>query len=181
MRVTEHNTIAVSGATYPHGHRMDTGIGPISLRIGTRSQPQMIRVWKGKHALLAIEQPNDKDNFTFIKVLYLRNGVRKPSFVAGYVFHKAKQYRRPDNVVEVRIKKRYCDSFPHPIPIGKYTGSCMYDVDGGFAVFTLQAMTLRKEPEPQKPRTIITPGDKEYDQSIRDIKRAFPRANELER
>ena len=95
--------------------------------------------------------------------------------MAGRQFHKVRWYRRSDEVIETRLKRRLGNSLPHPVPIGKYEGSCMYNVDGEFAVFTLQAMTLRKEPEPSKPKTIITPGDAEYGLALRDAKKSLSR------
>jgi hypothetical protein len=55
----------------------------------------------------------------------------------------------------------------------------MYDML--FVLFTLQARTLRKEPGPVEPKVIITPGDAKYGESLRDIKRAFPRDDGLGR
>lgn len=179
MKVTEHNTIAIHGSVHPHGHTVENA-GPFSLRVGIKSQPDVVRYWDTKHVLVALTQEHEEDNFTLVHVLYLRSGTKKPSFVSGITFHKAKYYRRPDEVVEVRIKKRYADVLPHPVPVGKYTGSCMYDVGGAFAVLTLQAVTLTVEPKPQTPKVIITPGDVKYGQSLAEIKKAFPGANGLE-
>ena len=75
MKVTEHNTIACTGSLHPHGH-MQQNEGPWSLRIGTRSQPMVVRDWEGKQVLLSIEQPNEKDNFTLIQVMFLKGGQR---------------------------------------------------------------------------------------------------------
>lgn len=172
MKITEHNTLACSGSLQPRGHTQDH-VGPFELRVGCTFQPPIVEGWTAKHVLLAIEQPNEEDNFTLLRILLLRSGTKKPSFVSGCKFHNAKVYRRKDRMVEVRIKKRYTDSFPHPLPIGKYTGSCMYDVEGRFAFYTLQAMSHRKQPEAQKPKTIITPGDVEYDLTLKNAKRTL--------
>ena len=180
MKVTEHNTIACKASLHLHGHQQEHE-GPWSLRIGVKSQPIVVRDWEAKQVLLSIEQPNREDNFTLIRVMYLKSGRKKPSFVAGCKFHRARWHRRSDEVIEVRLKRKLGNSFQHPVPIGKYEGSCMYDVDGGFAVFTLQALTLRKEPEPSKPKTIITPGDKEYGLTLRDAKRALSRTDGMGR
>lgn len=175
--MTEFNTIACTASLHPHGHTQENE-GPWSLRIGIQSQPMPVRR-DTKQALLSIEQPNKDDNFTLLRVMFLKSGQRKPSCVGECTFHRARHYRRPGGVVEVRIKKRLGDSFPHPLPIGKYTGSCMYDADGGFAVFNLQARTLRKEAEPSQPRTIITPGDVAYNVALRDAKRTLSRVDGL--
>lgn len=176
MKVTEHNTMACRGSLQPRGHTQDH-VGPFELRIGSTFQTLIVERWTAKHVLLAIEQPNEEDNFTLLRVLFLRSGTMKPSFVAGCKFRNAKVYRRKDGMVEVRIKKRYTDSFPHPFPTGKYTGSCMYDVEGRFAFYTLQAMSHRRQPEARKPKTIITPGDTEYDLTLAHAKRTLRRSD----
>ncbi len=173
MKITEHNTVACTGSLHLHDHGRNPE-GPWSLRIGVVSQPGVVRDWHTKqYVLLNIEQPNEEDNFTLIRVVYLKSGQKKPSFVSGCKFHRARWHRKGDKVIEVRLRKRLDNSFPHPLPIGKYVGSCMYDVSGGFAVFTLQAMTLCKEAEPSKPKTIIIPGDTEYGLTLRDAKRSL--------
>ena len=172
MRVTEHNTIACTGSLHPHRHK-DQCEGPWFLRIGIRSQPMVVRDWKSRQVLLGIEQPNEQDNFTLIRVMFLKTGLKTPSFVAGVKFQRARWHRKGNEVIETRLKRKLGNSLPHPVPIGKYTGSCMYDGGGGFAVFTLQARTLRMEPEPSQPKTIITPGDAEYGFTLRDAERAL--------
>jgi hypothetical protein len=52
-------------------------------------------------------------------------------------------------------------------------------VDGGFAVFTLQATSLHKKPEPQKPKTIITPGDEEFNVTLANAQRTLSRVDGL--
>lgn len=179
MDVTEHNTIACNANLHPHKHRLQ-GQGPWNLRIGVRSQPTVIREWKSKKVYVSMEQTEEDTNFTIIRVMFLKGGHKKPSFVAGCDFKVARVYRRSDEVIEVRLKNRYTNSFPHPLPLGKYDGSCMYEADGGFAVFTLQAMTLRKEPKPPESKIIITPGDAEYGVTLRDAKKSFLRTDGME-
>jgi hypothetical protein len=185
VKVTEHNTIACRGDVRPEGHRENVS-GPWYLRIGTRSQPDIVKRWTTKsgdpdftQVYFCFEQTNKEDNFTLIRVMFLRGGTKKPSFVAGCTFHRTRIRKRPEEIIELRIKRRYGSSLPHPIPIGRYTGSCMYDVDGGFAVFTLQAVTLRAEPKPPEPKTIITPGDAEYDVTFRDAQKTLSRVDGL--
>ncbi len=105
MKLTEHNTIAVSGSLHPHGHTSQHD-GPWSLRIGIRSQPKVVHDWKGKQALLAIEQPNEQDNFTLIRVMLLKSGRRKPSFVAGCRFHRARWCRRSDAGIDMTSQRQ---------------------------------------------------------------------------
>ena len=174
MKITEHETMACQGSLHPHGHQREHE-GPWSLRIGVKSQPSIVRGWRFDGALVAIEQTREDTNFTLIWVLFLKGGQRKPSFVPIVPFRKARWYRKSSEMIEVRLKRKWSSSFPHPLPIGKYNGSCMYDASGRFAVFTLQAMTLRKEPGPSEPKVIITPGDKEYGLTLRDAKRTLSR------
>lgn len=180
MKVIDFNTIACTASLHPHGHKQEHE-GPWSLRVGVRGQPDVVRNWTGTTILLSIEQPNDKDNFTLIRVMFLRSGRMKPLIVLGCTFHRAKWRRRPDDMIEMRLKRKLGKSFQHPVPIGKYDGSCMYDADGGFAVFNLQAMTLCKEAEPSGPKTIIIPGDPAYNVALRDAKRTFSRTDGLGR
>lgn len=174
MKATEHNTVAITGRVHPHGHR-DKDTGPFDLRIGIKSQPEVLQKWNPKMVLLSVEQPHDQDNFTLIRVLYLQGGATKPPIVSGCTFHRARQSRRRGNEIQVQIKRRYCNSFPHPLPTCRYVGTCMYDVDGKFVVLSLQAVSLRKEPEPQKPKTILTPGDREYDLTLSDAQKSLSR------
>ena len=178
MKETNFNTITCTASLHPHGHKQQHE-GPWSLRVGVKGQPMVVRDWEGTTVLLSVEQPNKEDNFTLIRVMFLRSGRTKPSLVAGSPFHRAKWYRRPGDVIEMRLKRKLGNSFSHPVPIGKYDGSCMYDADGGFAVFNLQAVTLRTEAKPSEPKTIITPGDENYNVTLRDAQRALSRADEL--
>jgi hypothetical protein len=169
--------MAASASLQLQGHTRETE-GPWNLRIAPKFQPPIIQGWTAKQVFLSMEQPNKDDNFTLIRVLYLR-GVKKPSLVAGLTFRRARWRRRPQGGVEVRIKKRYGNSFPHPLPLGRYTGTCMYDMEEGFGVFTFQAITLRREPKPQEPKVIITPGDRGFNESLRNAKRTLSRTHGL--
>ncbi|KKN58744.1 hypothetical protein LCGC14_0549230 [marine sediment metagenome] len=179
MRLTEHDMQACSGSLHPQGHTQDH-VGPFNLRIGSTAQSPIVERWKAKHVLLSIEQPNESLNFTLVHLLFLRKGTPKPSFTYGYKFHNAKVYRRKSGEIEVRIKKRYSDSFPHPFPLGKYLGTCWCDLTAQglpagcrFAFYSFQASSHRKQPEVQKPKTIITPGDIEYGLTLAHAKKTF--------
>ncbi len=178
MKATQFNTITCTASLHSHGHAQ-AHEGPWSMRVGVKGQPMVVRDWEGTTVLLSVEQPNKEDNFTLIRIMFLRSGRQKPSLVTGTVFHRAKWYRRPGDVIEMRLKRKLGKSFKHPVPIGKYDGTCMYDVDGGFAVFNLQATTLRTEAKPSEPKVIITPGDENYNVTLRDAKRALSRTDEL--
>lgn len=172
MGTSEFNTIACTASLHLHGHRYEHE-GPWSLRIGVRGQPDIVNNWDSKTILLSIEQPNKEDNFTLIRAMFLRSGRTKPSIVRGCTFHRVRWYRRPDDVIDIRLKRKLGKLVPHPIPIGKYDGSCFYDAAGGFTVFNLQAMTLHQDVKPSTPKTIITPGDQDYNVTLRDAKRTL--------
>jgi hypothetical protein len=172
MKVTEHKTEAVHGRVWPHSKK---GIhGPHDIHLGIRSQPPIVREWPDKYPVLVhLDQPNNLDNFTMIRVLFMKPGTRTPSLVAGLRFHRIKQYRRKGDELKIRIRTRLTRTLPHPMPVGQYTGTVIYDDAGKFAVLTLQASTLKKEPEPSTPKTIITPGDAEYHDTLADAKRTL--------
>ena len=178
MKATDHNTMAAQGRLHPHGHTIEN-IGPFSLRIGIRSQPYLVQKWAAKTVSVGIEQPQEETNFTILRVLFLPPGRRTPWVVKGVSMKRARLYRKKDGTVEVRLRKRWTDALAHPLPRGQYTGNCIYDVEGGFAVFTLQATSLRKEPEPQKPKTIITPGDDKFNVTLANAQRTLSRVDGL--
>jgi len=179
VETTEHNTMAATANVWPHKHR-DKTVGPYDVRIGSRSQPDIVRAWSTKFVRVGIEQTEEDTNFTLLRVVFLKQGRKMPWVVAGVPLKRVRLYRRKSGEVSVRTRKRMTDKLTHPLPTGRYVGSCIYDVDGGFAVFTLQALTLKKEGEVRKPKTIITPGDPEYGKSLAELERAFPRPHGLD-
>jgi len=180
VKSTKYDTMKVSGRLHPHGHRQKME-GPWSFQIGRRSQPVFIQSWETQDVLISMHQPSETENLTILYVLYLRNGVRKPSFASGVTFHRAREYRRPGGDIEVRVKKRYGNLFQHPLPIGRYQGTCIYSNDSRtFGFYTFQASTLKVEPKPATPKVIITPGDEGFHESLRNAKRTLSRDDGLE-
>lgn len=172
MRVTEYQTKVVYGSVWPRDGKGPHG--PHNVRFGVKAQPDIVKNWPDKQPVsITIEQPNEDDNFTIIRVMFLKPGTPTPSFVKGVKFKKVRQYRNRGGGLEVRIKVRYTNSLPHPLPTGRYVGTSMYDDAGKFAVLTLQAGTLRKAPEPSKPKTIITPDDPEFHESLKRAKKTL--------
>ena len=163
--------IQVRGSVKPHRHT-DKMCGPHLFMLGKQSQPPLVAKWKGK-VLLCIEQPNDDDNFSLLRILFLRPGISKPK----YKFHRASFHRKKDGTAAIYIKKRYTDTLAHPLPVGPYLGTCV--TRDGVANYTFQATTLGRAPEPSKPKTIITPGDVEYDLTLANTKRTLSRADGL--
>lgn len=170
MKVIDYQTEVVRGNVWPeHGPGPH---GPHIVRFGVRMQPPIIKGWvKGRPVSFSIEQPNEEDNFTMIRLLFLKGGTSIPSAAKGIKFKNLSQFRNKGGGMRVRIKVRYTNSLPHPVPTGTYIGSMFYDLDNTFAFLTLQAGTLRKEPEPSKPKVIITPGDIGFNESIAAAKR----------
>lgn len=171
-------TMACKGSLHPHGHTKEHE-GPWSLRIGVKSQPVVIRDWKSKTVLLSIQQPNKEDNFTLIRVMYLKSGTRKPTVVSGCKFHRARWCLKNDGTLEVKLKKKFGNSLLHPVPIGKYDGWCAYDTNNTFVVFAFQAVTLKTAPESSS--VILTPGDTEYGVTLKNAEKSFSRNDGVDR
>jgi len=176
----EYKTEAVSAHLWPHDHRSKTG-GPWTLHIGVKYQPDTVKKWESRRVYFSMDQPEQDTNFTMMWVMYLRGGRAKPDLVRGLTFHNARQYSRKTGAREIRIRGRYGNSFPHPVPLGVYTGTCMYDPDGGMAVYTFQAVTLKKEPEKSEPKLILTPGDEEFHGTLAEASRTLGRKDGLGR
>ena len=152
------NPKQVRGSVKPHQHT-DKMCGPHLFMLGKQSQPPIVTKWKGK-VLVGIEQPYEDNNFSLIRILFLCPGIAKPD----YQYHKAAFNRKKDGTVAIYLKKRYTDTLPHPLPVGPYIGTCI--IGDGVANYTFQASTLTKMAEPSKPKTIITPGDVDYDLTL---------------
>ena len=165
------NPKQVRGSVKPHRH---TGkmCGPHLFMLGKQSQPPIVTKWKGK-VRIHIEQPHEDNNFSLIRILFLRPGTSKPP----YKYHKAAFNRKKDGTVAIYLKKRYTDTLPHPLPVGPYVGTCV--IGDGTTHYTFQASTLNKTAEPSKPKTIITPGDVEYDLTLARAKRTLSRTDGL--
>lgn len=171
MKVTDYQTQVVYGNVWPHDKRGSHG--PHDVRLATRWLPEIVQKWTGSWVSFNVEQPNEQDNFTILRFMFLKPGTRTPGIVKGLKFRRVRQYRIRGGGLKMSIKIRYTHSLPHPMPKGRYTGTVMYDDAQKFAVVTLQAVTLRKEPEPSQPKTIITPGDPRYYESLTEAKRAL--------
>ena len=168
----DYNTIAVRGRIHPFRHTNEHS-GPYVLRIGTRSQVDFVKGWAGKTVFILISQPNEEDNFSLVQVLYLKGGARRPAFIEGDYCRTLHKRMAGTGEIYVRIRKRLSNSFPHPLPTGKYIGQCRYDAEGTFALISLQARSLRKASERSELKIIMTPGDSGFDDTVRDIKKSI--------
>lgn len=173
--MSEYETEVVKASVQPHDHR-GTG-GPHDIQIGVRAQCPLMKWWKkGTPVLLEMEQLYPENNFTLIRVLFLKSGAKKPWFLERpfkRVFKRASLRRRYEGDLRVSIKARYSKALDHPLPVGGYVGTVKYDAEETFALLCLQAMTLRKEPEASKPKLIITPDDPRYHESLRRAKKTL--------
>lgn len=163
-------TELVMANVWPHGGRGPHG--PHDMRIAFKNQIAIVQSWPSKRSVLfSIDQPNEDDNFTLLRVLFLRSGTRTPESVRGVTFKNARQYGKKEGGLKVSIKTRYSSLLLHPLPTGPYQGTVVYDEDNSFALITVQAMTLKKEPEPSKPKIIVTPDDPRFYESTATVKR----------
>ena len=167
-------TQEIRASVHPHGHTAEFG-GPVDVNIGVRSQPALLRDWDTKQKpRFLIEQPDTGSNLTLIRVIFGAGGGDQSHWHSANVYRKNNVQRQavapsgkhvdidPGGLIVVAIKGRYTNGLPHPLPIGKYQGTC--DEGDGWVLFTLQARTLVARPT-QKPRSnLILPGDTAYDE-----------------
>lgn len=166
----------IKASVWPHGHSQEFG-GPVDVAIGVKCQPVVLRTWDMKDKpQFRIEQPDPDSNLTLIRIAF------------GYdtsidKWHKGNVYRKqnirrqveteqgptdidPGGVIVVAIKGRYTNQLAHPLPIGKYMGTC--EEGGGWVLFTLQARTLVRQNVTQK-KNILTPGDFEFQETLNGV------------
>jgi len=170
MKVTDYQTDLIQANVWPHDGKGPHG--PHDIRISFKTVPSIVEEWaKGRPVGLSVDQPNDDDNFTLFRVLFRKGGTPSPSMVTGVSFRNCKCYKKGGKKLKVSVKVRYTNSLPHPVPTGPYQGTVLYDSNDTFALLTMQAGTLRKEPEPSKPKIIVTPEDPGFHESLSRIKR----------
>ena len=127
-------------SVHPHRHTNEMG-GPLDLKIGYRSQPSIVRDWPKKRAIrIQLIQPDERTNLTIIELLF------------DYYPHpdtkryNINQYRiKKTNSLTCYLKARITRSVDHPIPVGRYEGTCEYT--DSLCMFTFQAMTMKVKPE----------------------------------
>ncbi|KKK49313.1 hypothetical protein LCGC14_3136320 [marine sediment metagenome] len=143
-------------SVHPHRHTNETG-GPLDLKIGLRSQPPTVQCWtKGRAIRIRLEQPDDRTNLTIIQLAFdlkdpRRDGVEK--FMETQKWYNINQYRiKKSNSLTCYLKTRITKTMQHPIPRGRWEGTCVYDYRQ--CTFTFQAMTMKVQPEESR---IIVP------------------------
>lgn len=176
MKVSNSESGFCRASLSPHAGEI---VGPWDLRLGWKYQTPLVQKWDGLKCLLHMEQPYDHNNFTMVRVMFLKGQTRKPSFVAGLTFKRARVYRGPNKELLVRIKSRYIGTLPHPLPPSSYDGNMMHT--DRYVVYTFQAVSMQVDQKTQEKRTIIVPGDPSYNESLAEATRTFSRDDELGR
>lgn len=143
-------------SVHPHRHTNETG-GPLDLKIGLRSQPPTVQCWtKGRAIRIRLEQPDERTNLTIMRIAFdlkdpRRDGVEK--FMETQKWYNINQYRiRKTGSLTCYLKARITWSVDHPIPTGRYEGTCEWT--DTWCLFTFQAMTMKVQPEESR---IIVP------------------------
>lgn len=149
-------------SVHPHDHLYEQG-GPLDVSIGALQQPPVVRNWpRGTPLQVALEQPNEDDNTTLLRVLFRKRHTPWPPGYKALDLHwyNANQWRMKGGILRVRIKNRVARTMTHPIPVGKWIGTL--ESSSTWACYCLQARTLVAQPV-EPPRSIIVPGDPDYE------------------
>lgn len=192
----------VRASVWPHGHSAEFG-GPVDVAIGVRSQPALLRKWDTKQKpYFQIEQPDQNSNFSLIRVFFGDVMPTRADLVGKWnnanVYRKTDHRRQVDEptgktddkgneifktrdidpgaVIVVNIKGRYTNQLTHPLPVGKYRGTC--EEGEGWVLFTLQARTLVRQSVTQK-SNILQPGDFEYQKTKEALGDVTPSGNQI--
>jgi len=170
-----------------HPHDPKNAVGSHDVKIGVSRLPDQLRDWDGKKfpPRICLEQTEEDTNFTMLHVLFTRPEVHPPESMKELKFHNANLWRidkvlcdpevdkevaaawknmQPSHI-SINIKGRYIKQLKHPIPVGAWEGTVREG--DGWAVFHLQACTLRLKGIETK-RTILMPGDPDFEQVIRN-------------
>lgn len=139
-------TMTCKASVWPHRHRNE-GYGPLDLRISYRNQPPVAQSWPRGISLLAwLEQPDERTNLTIMRVKFKFCGVWK-------LWHRIRLRRiKKDRGISIYLKSRITNSLDHPVPVGRYDGTCKYT--SHWCLYTFQAVSLRVKPEESR---IIVP------------------------
>lgn len=154
----EPQTTECSASVWPHRHT-DEMSGPLDIKISFRNQPPLVKGWTKNHPLyVCLEQPDEKTNLTMLWLAFDFAGGPCP-FTKGHEHHKwynINSYRTPrDHSLRFYIKSRVIKSVPHPIPRGKWSGTCHHT--NKWCMFTFQAMTMKVKPK-DEPRIVLPDG-----------------------
>lgn len=147
-------------SVWPHRHT-DEMSGSLDIKISFHNQPSVAQGWPKKQPIwITLQQPDERTNLTLLQLrLALVKGVK---FFQDDIDHpNLKWYRinhcrlRRDGTLKLHIKTRIINTVSHPIPRGKWNGTCRYTDRG--CRFTFQAMTMRVHPK-DEPRILLPDG-----------------------
>lgn len=151
----EPQTTECSASAWPHRHT-DEMSGPLDIKISFRNQPPIARTWpKKKTAIVCLDQPDERTNLTLIRLILGQSILKAWTRLAGdwHNINQCRTYRSGE--LKFYIKSRITHKMEHPIPRGKWTGTCEYT--DHWCMFTFQAMTMKVKPT-DEPRIVLPDG-----------------------
>jgi len=176
---------------HPHHSGPKNTRGPHDVKIGVSRLPEMLHDWDGKKypPRFHIEQPDSDTNLTLLTIVFAKPSAELPGSCRGLKLHNGSLWRigklacpasrrnpeqretvevwdrmKPSHIT-VNVKGRYIRNLEHPMPVGGWEGTVE---DGpGWVIFRLQACT-HKVTGIEKTKTILQPGDPDFEQTIRD-------------
>jgi hypothetical protein len=139
-----------TASVWPHRHTNEL-TGPLDVKISYKNQPTIVRDWpKKKRPAISLHQPDERTNLTIIKLVFGHE------YKDNNEWHRINQYRiRQDNSLKFYVKARITNQMEHPIPRGKWKGTCHYTNE--WCVFTFQAMTMQVQPK-YEPKIVLPDG-----------------------
>jgi hypothetical protein len=136
-----------TASVWPHRHTNEL-TGPLDVKISYKNQPPIVRTWaKMKSAWIYLEQPDERTNLTIIRLSFGHN----PD--PGYRINQCRVGK--DDTLKLYIKARITNKMEHPIPRGRWQGTCQYTDE--WCVFTFQAMTMKVKPK-YEPKIVLPDG-----------------------
>ena len=139
-----------SASIWPHRHT-DEMSGPLDIKISFRNQPPVLQTWPKKRPIwVRLDQPDERTNLTLLQIWCNLNNHPTNKW------SRINQYRiLRDGGLKFYLRVRLVNSIPHPIPRGRWPGTCTYTDQG--CMFTFQAMTMKVKPK-DEPRIILPDG-----------------------
>ena len=139
-----------TASVWPHRHT-DELTGPLDIKISYKNQPPIVRDWPKKRSIkVQLAQPDDRTNLTIIQLAFMY------TWRADRDWHNINQYRiKKSNSLTCYLKTRITKTMQHPIPRGRWEGTCVYDYRQ--CTFTFQAMTMQVQTT-DEPKIILPDG-----------------------
>jgi hypothetical protein len=135
-------TMKCTASVWPHRHTNEL-TGPLDVTINSRSQPLLVQRWaKGLSVPIYLEQPDERTNLTILKIYFGGQGVQRTT----------PHRKRRGGGLKFYLRSRITNLMDHPLPRGKWDGTCVYD--DYWCTYTFQAMTMKVQAEESR---IIVP------------------------